>query len=263
MKTLMEMLVREQERLEEILKKARDGLQQAPDGSLRLSSRRKAMQFYRRLPEAEKRDSYVPRAQEALLRKLAQKAYDEKIVKAAEKSLYRVRMLIKEYETDQIEQVYLKLHPERRKLIEPVEKTWDERLEAWLSEEYQGKPFQEGTVMIRTEKGERVRSKSEKILADYFYRNGIPYKYERPLYLKGLGVVHPDFTILSRKSRQEIFWEHNGRMDDPVYAQNAVRKIQAYMENDIYPGENLVLTFETEKTVLDDRMVKGIVERFL
>ena len=192
-----------------------------------------------------------------------QKAYDEKIVKAAEKSLCRIRMLIKEYETDQIEQVYLKLHPERKKLIEPVEKTWDQRLEAWLSEEYQGKAFQEGTVMIRTEKGERVRSKSEKILADYFYRNGIPYKYERPLYLKGLGVVHPDFTILSRRSGQEIFWEHNGRMDDPVYAQNAVRKIQAYMENDIYPGESLILTFETEKTVLDDRMVKGIVERFL
>lgn len=55
MKTLMEMLVREQERLEEILAKARDELQQAPEGSLRLSSRRKAMQFYRRLPEAEKR----------------------------------------------------------------------------------------------------------------------------------------------------------------------------------------------------------------
>ena len=263
MKTFMEMLVREQERLEEILAKARDGLHQAPDGSLRLSSRRKAMQFYRRLPEAGKRESYVPKAQEELLRKLAQKAYDEKIVKAAEKSLCRVRMLINEYETDQIEQVYLKLHPERKKLIEPVEKTWDERLEAWLSEEYQGKPFQEGTVMIRTEKGERVRSKSEKILADYFYRSGIPYNYERPLYLKGFGVVHPDFTILSRRSGQEIFWEHNGRMDDPVYAQNAVRKIQAYIENDIYPGENLVLTFETEKTVLDDRMVKGIVESFL
>ena len=52
-------------------------------------------------------------------------------------------------------------------------------------------------------------------------------------------------------------------MDDPVYAQNAVRKIQAYEENQIYPGEKLILTFETEKMVLDMRIVKGLVEKYL
>ena len=40
-------------------------------------------------------------------------------------------------------------------------------------------------------------------------------------------------------------------------------KIQAYEENGIYPGERLILTFETEKTVLDIRMVKRLVERYL
>lgn len=40
-------------------------------------------------------------------------------------------------------------------------------------------------------------------------------------------------------------------MDDPIYAQSAVRKIQAYEENDIYPGERLILAFETERTALD------------
>ena len=48
-----------------------------------------------------------------------------------------------------------------------------------------------------------------------------------------------------------------------VYARSAVRKIQAYEENGIYPGENLILTFETEKTILDIRIVKGLVERYL
>ena len=45
-------------------------------------------------------------------------------------------------------------------------------------------------------------------------------------------------------------------MDDPVYAQNAVRKIQAYEENGIYPGERLILTFETGKIVLDTRTIE-------
>ena len=61
--------------------------------------------------------------------------------------------------------------------------------------EYKSKDFQVTDPVILTEKGERVRSKSEKIMADYFYRNGIFYKYERPLYLPGVGIVYPDFTF--------------------------------------------------------------------
>ena len=132
-----------------------------------------------------------------------------------------------------------------------------------MSERYTGKEFPEGTPVIRTERGERVRSKSEKILADYFSRHGIPYKYECPLYLKGTGLVHPDFTFLSRKSGQEIYWEHDGRMDDPEYARNAIRKIQAYEANGIYPGERLILTFETSKIVLDMKLIEKLVCRYL
>ena len=76
------------------------------------------------------------------------------------------------------------MNKERQALVTPVESTWDQLLKMWYEEEYQGKEFKEGTPLILTEKGERVRSKSEKILADYFYRNNIPYKYEKPLYLK-------------------------------------------------------------------------------
>ena len=68
--------------------------------------------------------------------------------------------------------------------MEPV---WDQILQAWLSEKYEGKQFREGEPVILTDRGERVRSKSEKIIADYLFRKGIPYKYEKPLYLKGLG----------------------------------------------------------------------------
>lgn len=52
-------------------------------------------------------------------------------------------------------------------------------------------------------------------------------------------------------------------MDDPVYAQNAIRKIQAYEENDIYPGERLILTFETDKTILNTRQIERLVRRYL
>ncbi len=53
--------------------------------------------------------------------------------------------------------------------------------------------------VIITEKGERVRSKTEKMLADFFYRKEILYRYEKPLYLKGYGIVYPDFAFFSEK----------------------------------------------------------------
>ena len=117
--------------------------------------------------------------------------------------------------------------------------------------------------VILTEKGERVRSKSEKILADFFYRNNISYKYEKPLNLSGYGIVYPDFTFLSRKLRKEIYWEHEGMMDKPEYAIKAVKKLNSYQMNGILPGERLILTFETEQDVLNTRIVSELADKYL
>ena len=127
-----------------------------------------------------------------------------------------------------------KLHTQRQLLVTPIEPIWEKELARWYDSEYHGKEFYEGTAEIVTEKGERVRSKSEKILADYFYRNNILYQYEKPLYLKGYGTIYPDFTFLSKKTRKEIYWEHEGMMDKPEYAKSAVKKIESYQRNGIH-----------------------------
>ena len=151
----------------------------------------------------------------------------------------------------------------RQILIEPVEQTWENKVEEWKRIEYTGKEFREDAVEIYTQNGERVRSKSEKILADYFYYHNIPYKYECPLKLKGYGVVYPDFTFLSKKTGKEIYWEHDGMMDDTIYVQNAIKKIEAYEKNDIFPGERLILTFETSQSVLRNDIIETMVEKYI
>ena len=170
---------------------------------------------------------------------------------------------MKDYSDDEIEKLYTSLHADRQALVTPVEPTWKQLLDEWYAEEYQGKEFKEGTAVILTEKGERVRSKSEKILADFFYRRNILYKYEKPLYLKGYGTIYPDFTILSKKTGKEIYWEHEGMMDKQEYARSAVRKIESYQKNDIYPGDRLILTFETEQSVLNSKAIEGLVNQYL
>jgi hypothetical protein len=108
-----------------------------------------------------------------------------------------------------------------------------------------------------------VRSKSEKIIADTLNDLGIEYKYECPLRLKGVGIVYPDFTILRKRDGRQIYWEHDGRMDEPEYAEKAIRKINSYINNRIFPGDTLIISYESSKVLLDDRVIKSLIEKFV
>ena len=262
MKGLKNLLLKEKIRLESIVKKAQERLADAPEGRVRLSKSHNHIQYYFCTGE-KKSGFYIQKENEILAKKLVQKAYDEKVLKLAEKRLSQIKKITKNYVDDEFEEIYYKEHPERQKLIAPIEDLWQQKVNEWLSEDYKGKEFQEGTPVIMTERGERVRSKSEKIMADYFHREGIEYKYECPLYLKGVGTVYPDFTFLSKKRGEEIYWEHNGRVDDVVYARNMVRKINAYENNGIFAGERLILTYETEQTILNTAKIEQLVRKYL
>ena len=262
MKGLRSKLLEEQNRLEAIISFQKSQLKDAIEGSLRLSRSHGKLQCYH-CTKDNKNGKYIGKGNQQLIRELAQKKYDERILRLAEKRVEQIRKITKDYEDNEIEKVYLNEHPERQKLIKPIEPAWEEQLGEWKAKEYKGKDFEDGIPVILTEKGERVRSKSERILADYFYRHGIDYKYECPIYLKGIGTVYPDFTFLSPITRKEIYWEHNGRMDDPVYARRTVRKINAYENNGIYPGERLILTYETEQTILNTGKIEQLVKRYL
>lgn len=252
MKGLHAMLMEEKSHLEHVARLAQEGLIGAPEGSLRLSSSHNKVQYYHLCANPERKNGvYIPRGREDFARQLAQKEYNAQVLRLASSRLRQVTTILRDYQDGEVEQIYLEEHPERRKLIQPIEPTWEQKEKSWYEEPYAGKGFSEGMSVILTEKGERVRSKSEKIIADFLNRKGIPYKYECPLVMKGYGTIYPDFTMLSEKLGGEIYLEHEGMMDDPDYAENAIRKINLYEKNGIFPGERLILTFETSKTVLD------------
>ena len=134
-------------------------------------------------------------------------------------------------------------------------------IEAWNREEYTGKPFNENSPEFYTDRGERVRSKSEKIIADKLFREGIPYRYEYPLELPGWGVVYPDFTILDAENRRNLIYEHFGMMDDENYSSNAIAKVQRYASAGYYIGDNFFITMESSRNPLDSRTLDGIVQQ--
>ena len=95
------------------------------------------------------------------------------------------------------------MHPDRKKLINPIEDTWENNLQKWFAAPYQGKEFQEGAPMILTENGERVRSKYREDSGRLFLLGRIfCYKYEKPIIFEGVVALFiPDFTILFFKNK--------------------------------------------------------------
>ena len=52
-------------------------------------------------------------------------------------------------------------------------------------------------------------------------------------------------------------------IDKQDYARAAVRKIELYQINHIYPGDRLIISFETEQNVLNSKIIENLIEKYL
>ncbi len=238
-------------------------LQKAPKGILRVSCCGNRIQYYQRMDTHDRNGTYLRGKDRELACGLAQKEYDQKVLRAVEKELAVVEKCLVSYPHVPAEEVYENLHKERKKLVVPVRETDEQYVRTWEAVSYQGKGFGENVPEFYTAKKERVRSKSELIIADFLKKESVPYRYECPIYLKGMGQVYPDFTVLNVRTRKEVHWEHLGMMDDAVYAEKALQKIAMYEQNGIYPGEKLILTYETRKSPLSQKVIKNMIAHYL
>ena len=139
-------------------------------------------------------------------KQLAQKDYDQKLLRSVEKELNAIDKYFANYPKQNAEQVYENLQKERQRLVTPIEETDEQFIERWKAVEYCGKGFAEDDVELYTIRGERVRSKSDIMIADLLSKENIPYRYECPLSIKNLGNIYPDFTLLHTGLRKEWFF---------------------------------------------------------
>ena len=263
MKEVMNMLKEREKYLLKLKKEKERNLVGAPEGSLRINSNavtKGGIRYYVRNDSKDFNGKYIKNKDKELAIKLAQKDYDEKLIVTANKELNAIKKYIMNYPKINVEQIYCNLHKERQKLITPVSISDEEYLKNWESYRYEGKCFEDGAPELFTEKNERVRSKSEVIIADALNRANIPYRYECPLELNNGYICYPDFTILHIRRREAIYWEHLGMMDDEKYAENAVYKIITYLKSGICLGKNLILTFETKNNPINHRMIDAMIE---
>ena len=142
----------------------------------------------------------------------------------------------------------------------------------------------------KTLRGEYVGSKSEVIIADRLFVQGIPYHYEiaftpeaiidksrpvidetgRLLGYEAIGfgpdspdTLHPDFYVLNKRTRKAYFWEHLGKMDDPEYCRKNFNRFMRILDAGYVIGEDLLVTHEDSKNPLMTESIDRIIERYL
>lgn len=132
---------------------------------------------------------------------------------------------------------------------------------AWAAEDYNDKDFHKNEYKVQSKTGRWVRSRIEALIEGSLYDHGLYYRYEPPYYLDGIW-VHPDFEIMNPKTGKTVFWEHLGKMSDPGYVEDNIRKFAAYTRSGYYPNKNLILTSEIGDMYIDVQLIEAIIEYF-
>lgn len=240
----------------EIVRKIND----APEGSLRCARSKGYYQYYIG-------KEYINSNKKEMVEKLAEKEYCLKLEKEIKKYEYALEGVRKYIEEERLQNIYRNLYPGRKVLVSPIYKPIEEIIEEFEKIEYEGKCFdEEDNTAYYTVKGERVRSKSEKIIADELYRCGVPYKYELPMKLQGerrIIEVYPDFTVLNKRDGKKWILEHLGMMDNPNYYDMAMRKLDIYEKNNILLGRDLIILHESSAHPLDTKILQKYIKQYL
>ncbi len=241
--------------------KKMEELRSVPDHEIRIHKSNGHDQYHL-IDKATGEKRYVKSGDVSSLRDIAQKGYEKRISKELMLMKQSLETFIRNYNVPKLSEVYEHMANGRKALIEPLIETDEMFINRWQNVIYEELKFYDETEFY-TGGGIRVRSKSELIIANMLEQYGIPYKYEKPLHLRGTGEVRPDFSCLKVRSRKEVIWEHFGMLDNLTYANKNVAKLASYHQNGFYVGENLITTFETSQNQISSKLIKGMIEQYL
>ncbi len=274
MTTLIDLLQKERDKELQIARDLRKSLSEAPDGKLLVACSKGRTQFYCRTGAGAGGRTYLSKKNPAALQLLVQKKYEEALLLISENNLNVLNDVISSLQNGLDPESAMSEIPVTLQsyIAAPFSSTTD-FVEQWLAsgkkqmDRKAGRDGQPGdwhpeNLVYSTDNGERVRSKSEMMIANLLYAMQLPYQYEKPLRLNGK-TVFPDFTILDTVLRTEVYFEHFGLMDQEDYRAVALRKIKDYEKAGFTMGKDFLFSFESERVPFDIDWIRGkLCERF-
>ncbi len=240
----------------------------AGDKHLRVIKNHGIWQYYVIERKGDSNGTYLPVKQQETAKQIAQRDYAEQVLRVAslwEKKLHSAKEQLESIPEHAVQTLThpANLHPGRQALITPYGQSNAEYAAAWEKKPYRTKGVGSEWPVILTNKGERVHSKSEKIIADRLASLHIPYRYEASLTLQSGIRMHPDFTILDVANRREVYLEHLGMLTKSSYAAENVDRVNRYAESGFKQGIDIFYTFECDNHPLTTAQIDSIVMRFI
>ena len=225
---LFENAEKQLEFLKELEQQIQNQLKDAPVEILRLSKSNGQFQYY---AETEKKRTYIRKKNILFAKKLAQRDYNKKLIPCIRKNIHMLEQFLKGYSPQGCIKCYSNLPVSRKLLVEPFFMDNQNYSKRWQAQKHE--PKKEFPIEnYLTTKEEKVRSKSEVIIANTLNSKGIPYHYEALLKINANLTFHPDFLCLNKRTRQEFYWEHCGMMEtreQPLNTKDVERVIGAFL----------------------------------
>lgn len=259
MHDLLRMAEIEKELQIKLRRKTLDALRNSTPGSLRVKGK---YYYWSRSENGVFSEKYLGKEDNPVVQRLKRKKYLQTALKILDENLKSIEKFITSYKpydpisiSKGMPQAY-KIPPDSlfsmMGLVNP---------KGWNQKYTRNNMFSEFLTQT-TDKGDKVRSKSEVIIANALSANNILFRYECN-HKVGNVWVSPDFKILLTRENRIIIWEHFGRPDNPEYMENALKKIKLYIDNGYVLWHDLIITFEDKDGSLDSSIVSKIIETCL
>ena len=75
--------------------------------------------------------------------------------------------------------------------------------------------------------------------------------------------IYPDFIVLNKRTRKQYYWEHFGKISDEDYVNKQQIKLEQYARNNIFPGDGLLVSFESKERSLSTEYVDLMIKKYL
>ena len=203
---------------------------------------------------------YIPKSERTLAEQLAIKKYLTQIEADCIQEKTVIDFYLRHHNPSKVEDLLIN-KPGYQELLSSFFKPQSQIIQEWLNTSFEQNPKYPENKIHKTCSGNMVRSKSEALIDMILYTNRIPFRYECALQI-GDYKIYPDFTIMHPKTGKIIYWEHFGKMDDPKYNRNVGDRIQIYINNEIIPSIDLIITYETSTHPLSVDEVEKIVNEY-
>lgn len=206
--------------------------------------------------------TYLPGSDFSVITKLAVKSYCIALSQILLKNESAIRTFESHFEYFP-EQAALKKLPnwEVDIISQNTQFVIEDKIKRWLAEPCNQNPYKSEQRNVATLRGDCVRSKSERDIADALFRHSIPYRTDCEIQTSQ-GPIYADFVILHPKTMELYYWEHFGMLDSANYISKNFDRVARYAAEGILVGERLILTGETSRCSLSTATIEKIIDAY-